>query len=215
MNVNDKKIGLVGYGAVGKQVEKLLIQSGIPENNIFYFDDQFKVDENQHKFKFADFTDARFRELHFLPTIGYLSLNIKQQVFEKLVKSGLNIHSFIHQTAFVNPSATIGRGVIIYPMSNIDQNVILEDGVLLNNSCVISHDSRIREGSYLSPGVVVSGFVDVGAYCFVGSNSTISNGIAIGDNCSIGIASCIIKNIEPNQTVIGNPAVAKSKIKLI
>ena len=35
----------------------------------------------------------------------------------------------------------LGKGIVIYPMCNIDQGVILKDGTLLNNSVTVSHDS--------------------------------------------------------------------------
>jgi sugar O-acyltransferase (sialic acid O-acetyltransferase NeuD family) len=215
MNVEDKNIGLIGMGAIGHQVEILLLQSGVKEKNIFYFEDAVLNKKTKKKFKFWDFLKPEFKDWLFIPTIGYLSINIKMKVVKSILDSNLNLHTFIHPTAFINPTAMIGKGVIIYPMANVDQNVIIEDGVLINNSCIISHDSVIRKLTYLAPGVVTSGFVDIGAKCFVGSGSIFSNSVKIGNECTIGIGSCITKDIPDNSFAIGNPFKIKQNITLL
>lgn len=214
MKKMENKIGLIGYGAIGQQVEKLLLQDGIKYEDIFYFEDNIIESDTNKKFGFWDFLNPKFKNWYFLPTIGYLNISIKTQVLQALLDARLNLYSFIHPTVFLNPTAQIGRGVVVYPKSNIDQNVIIEDGVLINNSCVISHDSIIRRAAYISPGVVASGFVDIGEGCFVGSGSILSNGVKIGKNCRIGVGSCVTKNIPDNSNVIGNPLKIVSNLRL-
>lgn len=214
MHRSEKQIGLIGFGAIGNQVEKLLIQSGINESNIYYFEDSKINKDIKRVFGFWEFLGKEFKTLHFLPTIGYLNIRIKSEVMNALAINNLKLHTFIHKTSFINPLANLGRGIIIYPMCNIDQFVTIEDGVLINNSCTISHNSIIRKSSYISPGVVISGVVDIGENCFIGSGSVISNNVTIGRNCVIGIGSCITKNIMENSSAIGNPLKIKEELKL-
>jgi sugar O-acyltransferase (sialic acid O-acetyltransferase NeuD family) len=210
-----KQIGLIGFGAIGTQVEKLLIQGGVNESNIYYFEDK-KIDKDiKRVFGFWDFTKQEFKNLYFIPTIGYLSVKIKSEVISTLFMNRLKLGSFVHETAFINPLACLSNGVVIYPMCNVDQYAIIEEGVLVNNSCIISHNSIIRRSSYISPGVIISGNVEIGENCFIGSGSVISNNVTVGNNCIIGIGSCISKNVPENSYAIGNPFKIKKEIKLL
>jgi|LauGreSBDMM110SN_4_FD.fasta_scaffold15830_3 sugar O-acyltransferase (sialic acid O-acetyltransferase NeuD family) len=205
-------IGLIGYGAVGKQVETLLRQSGY--NDLIIFDDNVLRDD-QTKFPFLHFDSGKFDDVEFLPTIGYKSLGLKTKVFELLHDGVKKIFTFVHRTSFVNDLALLKEGVICYPMCNIDQSVVLHRGVLLNNSCIISHNTQIGENTYVSPGVVISGNVTVGKNCFIGSGTVISNDVNIGNDVIIGVGSCITKDIPNNTNVIGNPLRIVRKLNLV
>jgi UDP-3-O-[3-hydroxymyristoyl] glucosamine N-acyltransferase len=125
------------------------------------------------------------------------------------------LFTFVHPTAFVSRNAKIGKGVIIYPLCNIDQGVTVEDGSILLNSTIVAHDSEIGKCCYLAPGVCVSGFVKVERLCSIGSGSVITNNITIGENSTIAMATSITKDIPRDSFAIGNPFQLKSQLKLI
>jgi sugar O-acyltransferase (sialic acid O-acetyltransferase NeuD family) len=132
-------------------------------------------------------------------------LILKNKIISKLHHERRRIHTFIHNSSHVCHTAKIGRGVIIYPMSNIDMGAIVHDGVLINNSVIVSHETTIGQCSYISPGVVFSGKVKVGENCFIGSGTVFANNVTIGNNVMIGIGSVVTKNIPDNTHAIGNP----------
>lgn len=209
-----KKIGLIGFGSVGKQLYNTLLENGYSEEQIYIFADDIATGEEKRAFKFNDYQLEKFREVHFIPALGYLSKKLKYQVLNDLVEKGYNIFSFIHPTAFVSKNAKIGRGVIIYPLCNIDQGVIVDDGSIVLNSSVIAHDTYVGKCCYLSPGTCLSGFIKVGELSFIGAGATIANNISIGKNSTIAMGTCLTKSIEENSFVIGNPFKHKSNINL-
>jgi sugar O-acyltransferase (sialic acid O-acetyltransferase NeuD family) len=211
----DIKIGLIGFGSVGKQLYKTLLENDFDENLIYFFADDIDINEEKRRFKFEDFKKDAFKDIHFIPTLGYLSKNIKFSILNYLTENNYNIFSFIHPTAFVSKNANIGKGVIIYPLCNVDQGVVINDGCILLNSTIVAHDTQIGKCSYLSPGVCLSGFIKIKELCFIGAGAILANNITVGKNSTIGMATCLTKSIKENSFVIGNPFKHKESLTLI
>lgn len=215
MKSNDIKIGLIGFGSVGKQLYNSLLENDYTENQIFIFADDIESNEEKQIFKFNDFKAEVFKELHYIPTLGYLSKNLKYKILDYLIENGYTLFSFIHPTAFVSKNAKIGKGVIIYPLCNIDQGVKVEDGCVILNSSIVAHDTVIGKCSYLAPGVCLSGFINIGELTFIGTSATVANSLNIGKNSTIAIGTCLTKDIPENSFVIGNPFQHKKNINII
>jgi sugar O-acyltransferase (sialic acid O-acetyltransferase NeuD family) len=192
----------LGFGDLGKQILGFLQEKeAILEAH--YFDDNF-ISTSNFYFPFNAYID-NLLNYEWIISLGYNNLILKQEIIKKILNFNGKLTTIIHDTSYISPRAKILQGVIIYPMCNIDKGVLIEEGVILNNSVIVSHDSRIGRASYVGPGVVISGNCIIGKSVFIGSGSVISNGIEIGDNSIIGIGSVVIKNIKSNSNGIGNP----------
>lgn len=201
-----KKIGIIGYGALGRQIEKFLCESQNQSAlQFFYFDDLFHEAGNANAFPFAAFRDSKFADLSFYIGLGYKHLATRHSICKEVLQSGKQLPSLIHPSSYVNLSATIGEGVYIYPMCNVDQEVEIKTGTILNNTVTVSHNSIVNDCSFLAPGVVLAGQVNVGKYCFLGAGTVVANGVIIGDKAMIGLASSVTRNMESNTCAIGNP----------
>ena len=214
MNCNEIKIGLIGFGSVGKQLYNTLLENNYLNENIYIFADDIIVNDSERKYKFEDFKLDVFKDLYFIPTLGYLSKNLKYEILRYLNENNYNLFTFIHPSAFVSKNAKIGKGVIIYPLCNIDQGVVVEDGTIILNSSIIAHDTHIGKCTYIAPGACLSGFINVGELSFIGTAVTIANNVVVGRNSTIAIGTCLTKDIEPDSFVIGNPFKHKEKIIL-
>jgi sugar O-acyltransferase (sialic acid O-acetyltransferase NeuD family) len=215
MKSNDINIGIIGYGSVGKQLHNALLENDYSADQIYIFADD--IDSNLEKkiYKFSEFKLEEFKKLHFIPALGYLSKNLKYELLDYLVGNNYSIFSFVHPTAFVSKTATIGRGVFIYPMCNIDQGAIIGDGCIIANSSIVAHDSNLGKCCYLGAMVCLSGFVEIGELTFIGSTASVSNNLKVGRNSTIATGTCLTKNIDENSFVIGNPFQYKNSIKVI
>ena len=160
------QIAFIGYGELGRQIHALIQQSQ-PLAEAIFFDDELYRQKAKNAFPFECYIEEKYQNYSFIAGLGYKQLPAKQRVIHKLIEAGRKMHSFIHPSGFINPAATIENGVIIYPMCNIDKEVNIRAGVLLNNSVIISHNTVIENCCYLSPGVVLSGNVKVGENTFI------------------------------------------------
>ena len=200
------KIGLVGYGRLGCQIQQMLMEKiGTERNEYFLFDDLEHQKKTFNSFPFSDHLDSVFCNLTFYVCLGYKNLPLKSKIISDLLSKERKVPNLIHPTSYVHHTVKVGSGSIIYPMCNVDYEVQLGNGVLLNNSSTVSHESQIGEGTYISPGVVISGGVKIGKHCFLGTGTHVTNDISIGNGVKAGIGTVITKNISDRLSVIGNP----------
>jgi sugar O-acyltransferase (sialic acid O-acetyltransferase NeuD family) len=198
----------LGYGALGIQIEAFLKEDN-PQFEAQYFDDNY-ISKNLPSIPFNHFKD-NILKYEWLITLGYKHLHLKQQLLKTIKENGGSFFSMIHKNAFVAPSANIKEGVVVYPMCNIDKDVVIKECSLINNSVIISHNTTIGQCCYISPGVTISGNVTIGNGTFIGAGTIIGNGITIGNNVVIGAGSVVTKDIEEGVNAIGNPLKKLSK----
>jgi sugar O-acyltransferase (sialic acid O-acetyltransferase NeuD family) len=204
------KCAIAGYGELGRQLHIFIKELYAPAQTIF-FDDNCFANGMQDAHPFNNCLLDEYANFSFFIGLGYKQLAAKARLISQLQQAGRQLPSLIHQTAWVSPLVAIGAAVYVYPMCNIDKNVILQDGVLLNNSVTISHDSQAGCCSYLSPGVTLCGFTSIGSSSFIGAGAVVANNISIGNNVVAGIGSVIAQNIADNTHCIGNPLKLLSK----
>jgi len=208
-----KKIGLIGYGELGRQFEHLI--GSTSDVSFIYFDDIAEHSGIRNSYPFNSFTEDKFKNCEFLIALGYKHLSEKKAIIDILVDKGRRLYTFIHPSAIIDSTSKIENGVVIYPNVTIDKNVCIGKGCLLNLSVTVSHDSVIGDCCYISPSVTLSGFVSIGEMVFLGTGVVVANNIKINSSSIIGIGSVITKNIETGQTVMGNPQKTITNLKLI
>lgn len=105
----------------------------------------------------------------------------------------------------------IGNNVEIGACDNIScgsgNDTIIEDFVKIDALVYIGHDAHIGKNVEITAGSIVGGFTGIDECSFLGINSCIRNRIDIAENSVIGMGAVVTKNVLPNMTVIGNPAV--------
>lgn len=100
----------------------------------------------------------------------------------------------------IHPGAVIGEGVFI------DHGM----GVVIGETCEIGDNVIIYQGVTLGGTGKETGkrHPTIGNNVLIGSGSKILGPIVIGDNVKVGAGSVVLKNVEPNCTVVGIPAKA-------
>lgn len=85
-------------------------------------------------------------------------------------------------------------------------DTVIEDYVKIDALIHIAHDVCIHRNAELTAGAIVAGFVDIGERSFLGINSSIRNRIRTGEDAFIGMGAVVVKDVEPEKVVVGNPA---------
>ncbi len=205
-----KRIAIIGSGHLGQQIA-YHIHHDTSDKVVAFFDDYqpegTKVSGiaiiGGNDTIISAFNQDVFDEL--LVGVGYKHMSFRKQVFEDLCDK-IPFYTFIHSSAYVDSSAQIGKGSVIYPGCLIDQHVAIGDNVLMNIAGTVAHDSKVGSHSFLSPSVAIAGFVNIGEQCIIGINATLIDNISVVAQTQIGGAAAVIKGIEQPGLYVGNPA---------
>ena len=104
----------------------------------------------------------------------------------------------------------IGNHVEIGAQDNIScgsgGDTVIEDYVKLDALVYIAHDVHLDKNIQIAAGGIVGGFADVGEGVFMGFNASLKNRVNVGDDSVIGMGTNVIRSVESNVTVVGNPA---------
>ncbi|NNE73497.1 MAG: acetyltransferase [Acidimicrobiales bacterium] len=115
-------------------------------------------------------------------------------------------------SALVHPESTLGSdielgdGVLIAARAALTTNVRLGAHTHCNPGVVVSHDCRVGDFVSLSPGVILNGNVSIGDDVLVGAGAVLLPGVTVGDRATIGAGAVVVDDVDPDTTVVGNPA---------
>ena len=132
--------------------------------------------------------------------------DLRTSISKFLRSKSCTLINVIHPDSSISKSVSFGSGIFIARNVSINPFTKIEDDVIVNTSVTIDHECYVGYGSNISPGAVLSGNVKIGKKSFIGANSVIKEGVEIGDNVIIGAGSVVIKNVDNNKIVYGNPA---------
>jgi UDP-3-O-[3-hydroxymyristoyl] glucosamine N-acyltransferase len=107
-------------------------------------------------------------------------------------------------------NVVLEEGVEIGNCTVIDRAVmgstILRNNVKVDNLVHIAHGVVIGENSLIIANAMVGGSTKIGKNVWVAPSSTLINKIEIGDNAVIGLGAVVVKSVQNDAIVVGNPA---------
>lgn len=128
--------------------------------------------------------------------------------------------SHIGHGTLIRENTTIGDRASIGSHSVLEHDVEVGDGARLHSRCFVPEHSLIGEGAWLGPGVIVTNarypnqpdtkdrlegvVVEPGAV--VGAGVLLLPGVRIGAKALVGAGAVVVRDVEPETTVVGNPA---------
>ena len=115
--------------------------------------------------------------------------------------TGIEIHpgARVGQGFFIDH----GMGVVIGETAEIGDNVTLYHDVTLGGTTVFDAKGKVTTKRHPT----------IGNNVIIGSGAQVLGPIKIGDNAKIGSNAVVVKNVEPNATVVGVPAHKAEKNK--
>lgn len=137
--------------------------------------------------------------------IGYTRFDLRQKIYEEL-KGKVPFGRFIHSTCYVDPTAKIANGCILYPKCIIDLNVDIRENVLINWGTGVSHDTILHPHSFIAPRVTLAGCSIIGMRCMIGIGVTMIDHIHVCDDVTIGGGATVVKDITQPGIYVGMPA---------
>jgi UDP-3-O-[3-hydroxymyristoyl] glucosamine N-acyltransferase len=152
------------------------------------------------KYLVDDFAEGAMRPeelpVNFPLVIGMFDNNRRLELGKKY-----NALTLIHPTAYIAPTAKIGKGTVIKQRASIGNNVVIGDMCVIDSGVVIEHDSIIHDGAQVTVGSVTGGFVEVGKASVVGLNCTLQTYVKIGKDCVICSGTTVLSDVPDGTRV--------------
>ncbi|WP_339003299.1 acetyltransferase [Fusobacterium polymorphum] len=135
--------------------------------------------------------------------IGIGNSKIREQIAKKIGNRKFAI--LIHPNIKISSTNHIEEGTIICSGSILTVNINIKKHCIINLDCTIGHSAILEEYITVLPSTNISGNVNIKRCTTLGTGVKIIQGITIGENVMIGAGAVIIRDIEDNCTVVGNP----------
>jgi sugar O-acyltransferase (sialic acid O-acetyltransferase NeuD family) len=209
------QIAIYGAGGFAREVTWLVEsckEAGIPYEPVCLInDDKQGHGQSLNGVPVYGLEQARqsFPEARIVGGVG--SPAIREKVMLRAEAAGFKAATVIHPSVLKSKWIEVGEGTVICAGNILTTNIRLGRHVQINLACTIGHDVVLDDYATLAPGVHVSGWVHIGKRAYIGTGANIINGTAdrpliIGDDAIIGAGACVIRPVEPGQTVVGVPA---------
>ena len=104
----------------------------------------------------------------------------------------------------------IGNNVEIGSNVCIDRGslgvTLLSDGCKIDNLVHVAHNAHIGRDTLVIAHAMLGGSVNLGENCWVAPGALLRNQVSVGSGALIGLGAVVVKDVEPKETVMGNPA---------
>lgn len=131
---------------------------------------------------------------------------VRARLYREVKAQGFACISYVSSAAFVWPNVTIGENTFVFENNVLQHRVSLGDNVILWSGNHVGHQTAIASDTFVASHAVISGFVEIGHSAYLGVNCTIADYRKLGAECVIGAGAVVIKDTEPRQVYVGNPA---------
>jgi sugar O-acyltransferase (sialic acid O-acetyltransferase NeuD family) len=131
---------------------------------------------------------------------------IRRRLFERFAAQGETLVNAVHPSAILAPDVVLGRGCVVCPGAIVNTGTVIGDNVILNSGCVVEHECAIADHVHVGPGAKLAGAVRVGEAAFIGLGAAVVPGVAVGRASVVGAGSVVLRDVEPEVTVVGVPA---------
>ena len=111
----------------------------------------------------------------------------------------------VHSSAWVSPTASLGRGSVVLAQASVGSGSTLGVGALINTGASLDHDSTLGDFASLGPGARTGGNTLIGPRTMLGLQAGILQGRTIGEDTVVGAHSLVVEDIPPLSVAMGTP----------
>ena len=131
---------------------------------------------------------------------------LRSRLAESLEQRGARFTTFVHESAVVLPSASLGTGSVVYPNAVITTDVRVGRHAHISTAAVLGHDARIGDHVTVSGAAQVLGGAVVGDRSQIACSAVVLPSARVGDDVLVGAGSIVLRRARSGETVFGNPA---------
>lgn len=199
-------LGIYGSGGAGREVKEIAVELNQWEEVVFIDDavdaDVFKGIRRMSFYRFQEEFSAETAEV----VIALGEPKTKILLYHRVKDGGFKFGNVIHHSAWVSPTATLGKGVVLRAGVVINADAVIEDNVTVMEQSCIGHDVILRKHCQISGYVIVGGGSEIGEGTYIGLSVPVKDHIRVGSNAIVGMGSVVVREIPDNVIAMGNPA---------
>ena len=208
----NKFIGVYGTGGFGREVIPIIkSMTSLKGAKIVFIDDNpTKLQINNYDvLTFDQFLQIKIDNKEIVVTIS--NSEIRKELEKKILKNNIGILSVISNDAIIMDEVNIRKGAIICPNVILTSNIKIGKSFHANIYSYVAHDCIIGDYVTFAPRVSCNGNVHIESGVYIGTGAIIKQGnpknpLVVGKDSIIGMGAVVTKSVDPNSTVIGNPA---------
>lgn len=200
------KLGIFGSGSLGKEILSIISSKVESWEEVFFIDDIVTEREiNGIKvYRYQEVKQFSAKEMEILIAVG--EPYYREKIYLQVKSDGYNCATFVSDSAYIAHDCKLANGCVVFPNTYMGVNVSLEENVIIHAGARIESDCNINRHSFISSGAFIGADTRIGRGSFVGPNSSIKDHLALGDYSVIGMGAVVIKDVENEDVVVGNPA---------
>lgn len=130
----------------------------------------------------------------------------RRQLHEKVTSAGYRCVSYVSSRAFAAASATLGENTFVHEVAALQHGSRIGSNVVIGSGTCVGHSTVIEDDCFIGPHVAISGFCRIGRGSYFGANSCVADTVQVAAGCVIGPGTVVLKDTEPGQVYLGNPA---------
>jgi sugar O-acyltransferase (sialic acid O-acetyltransferase NeuD family) len=211
------RVVLFGAGGNGRELMPILVENLLNELNCglenFQYIETNPKNELIHSIAVITEKDFFQQDLsnEILFNVSISDPKTRLILVNKFLSFGCEPVKIISKDAKVSINAKLGLGVTISPFALISPDVTIGNFSQINYFASVSHDVNVGNFVTIGPGVRINGYINIEDDVFIGAQATIKPGsignpTVIGKGSKIGMGAVVLGDVQPNSTVVGNPA---------
>ena len=138
--------------------------------------------------------------------VGIGNNTVRLDWHRRLVAMGAAPVTLVHPRATVSAHTKLGMGTVVLAGVVINIGTAVGQACIINTGATVDHDNTLADGVHISPGANLGGGVKVGEASWVGIGAAVRESVAIGDRVRVGAGAVVVRSIDDDLTVVGNPA---------
>jgi acetyltransferase-like isoleucine patch superfamily enzyme len=154
------------------------------------------------KEKYAQYDDVKFLYLLYRSDL----IKVRSELRDSFNIPREKYLNFIHPTAYVARSVKMGYGNIILSNCVFNSNAQLGSFNTFNVACLVGHDTKIGDSNFCAAHTCIGSNLNISDMNFFGINCCVKNKVVMGNCNLIGQCANVVKNVENDLVLVGNPA---------
>jgi len=152
------------------------------------------------------------------PKAGYVvavgNPKLREAIYQNLCNKGLELFTIQSNQAYIDKTAKVSKGAIVYPFVYVGPKAEIKENVVLNVGAVIGHHVQIGRSTVVSPKVDINGFGVIGNECLIGAAAVINPSVSVGEKSKVSAGAVLTHSIGDGFLVSGNPAKGRQMFRV-